>query len=67
MADDSKEPIDVTGEIHAETEKAVLFSDDGDEEHAVWLPWSQIEVVKQSNNVVVITMPVWLAKVKELI
>jgi hypothetical protein len=29
--------------IHAETPKAILVSEDGDEDSAVWLPKSQIE------------------------
>jgi hypothetical protein len=29
--------------VHAETEKAILVSEDGEEDNAVWLPKSQIE------------------------
>ena len=36
--------IDVTVQMHAETEKAVLVSDDGDKDKAVWIPKSQCEI-----------------------
>ena len=36
--------VDISGVIHHQTEKAILFSDDGEREHAVWLPKSVVEV-----------------------
>ena len=59
--------VDVTVQIHAETEKAILVPDDGKRERAVWLPHSQIEIDKKSLSVAVVTLPEWLAKDKGLI
>ena len=61
-----KELVDITGEIYIETEKAVLFSDEGDAINAVWLPRSLIEI-HQDGKKVTIVMPVWLAKEKEFV
>jgi hypothetical protein len=58
-----KEVVDVAGETYAETDKAILFSDDGDIDNARWLPKSQIEIFKEGKAVTV-TMPMWLAKDK---
>ena len=38
--------VDIRGQIHAMTDRAILFSDDGDRENAKWLPLSQVEVEK---------------------
>ena len=62
--------IDVTVELHASTEKAVLVSDDGDKNKAVWLPRSQIEIAKLPNRkgpIYEVTLPEWLAQDKGLI
>jgi DNA-directed RNA polymerase alpha subunit len=63
--------IDVVVQMHAETEKAVLVSDDGDKDKAVWLPKSQIEIdpsmKERSKGAAMITLPEWLAKDKGLI
>lgn len=63
--------VDLTMAIHAETDLAILASDDGDKANAKWLPKSQIEIEKlhavRGNNEAVITMPAWLAQDKELI
>lgn len=53
--------IDLRGQVHARTERAVLFSTDGDKENAVWIPLSQIEVGDLHHGVGEITMPEWLA------
>lgn len=58
---------DITVALHHETDKAVLVSNDGDREKAIWLPKSQIEVEHKQGNVVVVTLPEWLAKDKGLI
>lgn len=52
--------------LHAETKLAILVSDDGAEKSAVWLPKSQVEVSPApgtggSKNVVLVTLPEWLA------
>ncbi|MFN8682800.1 hypothetical protein ACDP63_16900 [Paracoccus sp. P2] len=52
--------VDLTLQIHARTERAILVSDDGDREKAVWLPLPHIEVAPRGRHHVV-TMPEWLA------
>jgi hypothetical protein len=62
-----RELCDVTMQLHHETPGAVLVSDDGDRDNAKWLPRSQIEIEEKGDGVVVITLPVWLAKQEGLI
>jgi hypothetical protein len=63
-----KELIDLTLQLHHETVKAFLVSDDGDENHAVWIPKSQCEQgTAKGNGAYEFTMPEWLAMDKELI
>lgn len=58
---------DLTLYKRAETALAILVSDDGVEKHAVWLPKSQIEYapvdsgVGGAKNIVLVTLPEWLA------
>lgn len=59
--------VDLTMQLHVETAKAVLVSDDGEKQNAVWLPLSQIEIEKQRNGVVIVTLPEWLAIEKGLV
>lgn len=61
------EIIDVTMQVHHETERAILVSDDGDKDRAVWLPFSQIEIERQLGGLVIITLPTWLAQDKGII
>lgn len=58
---------DIRGQIHARTDRAILFSDDGDQDNAVWLPLSQVEVGTARHGVCVVTMPEWLATEKGLV
>lgn len=58
--------VDLTMQLHAETDKAILVSDDGDKAKAVWLPKSQIEF-EQKGPIVEVTMPSWLATDKGLV
>ena len=58
----TKELTDITLQIHHETEKAFLFSEDGDESKAKWVPKSQIEVEHKGKGFFEVTMPIWLAK-----
>lgn len=58
--------VDVTVQAHVESEKAILVSDDGERDNAVWLPKSQIEIERKTSNIMVITMPEWLAVEKGL-
>jgi hypothetical protein len=54
--------------VHVETKRAILVSDDGEKENAVWLPLSQIEfVATKDKGIFEVTLPEWLAKEKELI
>ena len=53
--------VDLTMQLHAETAKAALVSDDGDKAKAIWLPLSQIEIERKAKGIVVVTLPEWLA------
>jgi hypothetical protein len=59
--------IEVAVEIHHETERALLVSDTGDREDAVWIPKSQIEAREEVSGVTEISLPEWLALEKGLI
>lgn len=60
--------LDLTMQLHAETPKALLVSDDGIQKNAVWLPLSQIEYEKKPNSgIVIVTLPEWLAIDKGLV
>lgn len=61
-----RELYDAAFELHAETEKAILVSDDGGKTKH-WLPKSQIEFEKRDDGSVEVTMPVWLAEEKEIV
>lgn len=66
--------------IDMDRAKAIFASKDGDREHGVWLPRSQIEIHPKGERVrigtrhgiviyqpVEVTLPEWLAKAKRLI
>jgi hypothetical protein len=60
--------VDIAMLRHAETDKAILVSETGERETAVWLPKSQIEIASDGHkNFVTITMPEQLAMDKGLI
>lgn len=60
--------IDLTVHRHAETDKAIRVSDDGDDQRAVWLPKTLCEIDPTKRpNIVIVTMPEWLAAEKGLI
>ena len=60
--------IDVACCQHAETDKAILVSETGERDDAVWLPKSQIEIENDSHkNFITVTLPEWLATDKGLI
>lgn len=68
------EVVDVECEIRSEREKAIAVSigeietvDGRDREKWVWLPRSQIEVEIGEGKKVIVTLPEWLAREKELI
>ena len=56
--------IDITGQVAAGTDKAVLFNDGT---RSVWLPRSQIEVAPAGHDLVEVTLPEWLAHEQGLI
>jgi hypothetical protein len=59
---------DILGVIHHQTEKAVLFSDTGCRDDAVWLPKSAIEFEPTGAiDHVELTLPVSMAQEKGLI
>ena len=58
--------IDVAVQLHHETEKAWLVSDDGDKKRAIWIPKSQAEI-EAKGGAHILTMPEWLALDKRLI
>jgi hypothetical protein len=62
--------IDLTLHQHHMTERAILVSDDGDREKAVWLPLSACDVFPvggRSSTIVEVTLPERLAHDKGLI
>ena len=61
--------IDIAGFQHHETLNAILFSDTNEESKAIWLPKSQIEVFVDGKheNAVIVRMPTWLERKKDLI
>lgn len=64
----ARELIDVACQLHHETGKAYLVSDDGSREKAVWLPKSQVERgAAKKGGVFIFTMPEWLATDKGLV
>lgn len=70
MPQKGSEVIDLTLHDHPPgTSKAILVSDDGNREKAVWLPLSQIEVDRESLKApaIIVTMPTWLAVDKGLV
>jgi hypothetical protein len=69
MSDEARRSdlIDVTLQLHHETAKAILVSEDGDRDNAKWLPLSQVEIERKERGIVIVTMPEWLAMDKDLI
>lgn len=53
--------------LHAETDKAILVSTDGNADKAVWVPKSQCEYEIKKKNLITVTMPEYLATDKELV
>lgn len=53
--------------LHAETDKAILVSTDGNADNAKWVPKSQCEYEVKKRNLIVVTMPEYLATDKELV
>lgn len=57
---------DIEGRIHVRTERAILFSTDGERGSAVWLPLSQCEVELKDGSLAIVTLEEWLAVEKGL-
>lgn len=58
--------IDVAVQLHHETEKAWLVSDNGERESAIWIPKSQAEI-EPKGKAYILTLPEWLAIEKALV
>ena len=60
--------VDIEVVIHAETDKAIKVSNDGEKANAVWLPKSMIEIEPNLGiGIVIISLPERLALDKGLI
>jgi hypothetical protein len=60
--------VDIQVYEHARTDKAILVSEDGEKEAAVWLPLSQVTIHDTGRSFIRdIVLPEWLAKEKGLI
>lgn len=59
--------IEITAEVKAETKKAFLLSDDGENE--TWVPKSQLTYAAEpeTGDIIVFEMPEWLAVEKGLV
>lgn len=68
MAKQGSEICDVEVYLHHEVPKAILVSPDNKRgsKKNVWLAKSLVEYVVKKGNLIVVTMPVWLAIEKEL-
>lgn len=58
---------DITVQMHQETPKAILVSDDGNPDNGVWLAKSLIEFVEKPGGIVEVTLPEWLATERGLV
>lgn len=67
MSNGRSDLVDLTMQLHHETDKAILVSDDGDVDRAVWLAKSVVEFEHKKGNLVEVTLPEWLAMEKRLI
>lgn len=61
--------VDLSVYIHHETDKALLVSDNGNRDQAVWLPKSVVEIEGdyQVPSVIEITLPEYIAEERGLI
>ena len=63
----NSEFIEIEMQMHSFTQKAILVSDNGNEDNAVWLPVSQIQTRDKGGARMIVTMPEWLAMKEGLI
>lgn len=61
-----KHTVDVEGVIHRETDRAILFSTDDDEDNAEWIALASIEI-ERNDETCVITLTERLAIIKGLV
>jgi len=61
--------VDIEMQLHHQTWDAILASDDGERENAVWIPKSQVEYVfkDEAKKIIIVTMPSRLAIDKGLV
>lgn len=61
--------VDLELHMHLETDKAILVSENGDADKAIWLPKSQIEYEDGAtpSGYCEVTLPQWLAEKHGLI
>jgi len=59
--------VEMSLTLHNKTDKAILVSETGYKEDAVWIPKSQCEDINEIGGTVEIVIPEWLAQDKELI
>lgn len=67
MSSTRSDLTDITVHLHQETERAILVSDDGDRDKAVWLPKSQVEYVAKPGGICEVSLPEWLATERGLV
>ena len=61
--------VDIEVHVHHRTEKAILVSQNGDKDEAVWVPLSQVEIEKHQTlqRAYILTIPEWLAADKGML
>ena len=59
--------VDLTLQLHHETARAILVSDDGSPDSAVWLAKSQVEFEEVRPGIVEVACPEWLATERGLV
>ena len=67
MPKEGSEIVDIEMQLHHETPKAILCSLGGKRDKGIWLAKSLVEYVTKKQNIIVVTMPQWLAYEKGLI
>jgi hypothetical protein len=67
MTSQSTRLFSVSVHLHHETPSAILVSDDGLRDHAVWLPKSLIEFEPSHHNIIEVTAPEWVLVDKKLV
>jgi hypothetical protein len=67
MSDTRSNLVDLTLQLVQQTERAILVSEDGDPDKAVWLPKSQVEFEEVRPGIADVTLPEWLATERGLV